>query len=368
MSELDPETYEAPRQRRSARTRGRARRVARRLFGVGVFLVGVAAVFVVVALSLHLKLPFGINATHTTSSHTPPDGSTGRKGTHHSHSPGLTVNVANVALLLQPASRVAGVPFGAGGALFLGGYDAAGTPTNTLQTLAGASVQASGTLPGGDASAVAAAISGSVYLFGGIGSTIYQVTPTATNAVASLPAATADAAIATVGGTAYIIGGYTGASELNTIVAFTPPSTVAIVATLPKPLRYPAATAAGGEVFIAGGDSGGTDSSTVYRFDPQTKAVTTFATLPHAREAEAAGTLAGRIIVIGGRNSATGLRTRAIYVINAHSGSVHLGGLLPVQLSDMTAVQAPGQILVAGGVGGSGQATASIYGITVRHL
>ena len=370
MSGYDPETSYASR-RRAERNAGRGARVARRLLGVGVFLGGVAAIFVVIALSLHLKLPFGINSTATTSSDTSgATGPTGATGVTH-RKPPLTVSVSTIAALLTPASRVAAAPFGAGSALLLGGYDSAGGPSDTVQTLAGASVQASGTLPAADASAVAATLGSTVYLFGGtggIGATIYDISPTASTAVGSLPAPTADAAIATVGGTAYIIGGYTGTTELNTIVAFTPPGPPTVVATLPAPLRFATAVAIGGEVYVIGGESNGVATKAVYRFDPQTKTVTSFGSLPYARDREAAGRLRGRIIVAGGLSTANGRRTRAIYAINVHTAAVHLAGLLPVALSDGAAVQeAAGEILIAGGVDGSGVASASIYGVTVKR-
>ncbi|HEY2569984.1 MAG TPA: kelch repeat-containing protein [Solirubrobacteraceae bacterium] len=359
MSELDPETSYAS--RRVSRGSGRGRRLAPRVFGVGVFLIGVAAVFAVVAASLHLRLPFGINAPHRSSA----DGSPSDHGTH-GHSQGLNLKTAKLAALVAPASRVAAVAQGSDGALFLGGYDAGGAPTDTIQTLTDTSVHASGTLPGADASAVAATLAQSVYLFGGIGSTIYQVTPTGTNVVGSLPTATADAAIATVGDTAYIIGGYTGTSDLNTIVAFTPPGTLSVVATLPVPLRLATATALDGLVYIIGGATNGVASATVYRFDPATKTVTTFTQLPHARESESAATLDGKIIVAGGKTTPTAVRTRAIYVLDPHTRAVSLGGLLPIALSGMAAVDGQNQVLLAGGSPTNGDATDSIYSVTLK--
>jgi len=164
MSEYDPDTAYASR-RRSSRA-GRGGRIAKRLFGVGVFVVGVLAVFVVIALSLKVKLPFGINSTATSTAGTGASGPTGPTGPVH-HRPPLTVGVTTVAALLAPAARVAAAPFGTGGALFLGGFDTSGAPLDTVQTLAGGSVQASGTLPASDASAVAATLGSTVYLFGG---------------------------------------------------------------------------------------------------------------------------------------------------------------------------------------------------------
>jgi hypothetical protein len=355
MSQLDPETSYTSRRPHGS---GRGGRIARRVLGVGVFLVGVAAVFAVVAVSLHLRLPLGINATHTTHG----SGGTNDRQTQ-GHSQTLTLKTAKVTKLVAPASRIAAVSHGSDGALFLGGYDGSGAPTDTIQTLVDATVHVSGTLPGADASAVAARLGQSVYLFGGIGSTIYQITPTGTNVVGSLPTATADAAVATVGDTAYIIGGYTGTTELNTIVAFTPPGTLSVVATLPVSLRLASATAIHGRVYIIGGSTNGVASATVYRFDPTTKTVTTFTRLPHARESEAASTLDGKILVAGGKTTPDGLRTRAIYLIDPHTRAVSLGGLLPVPLSGMAAVDGSNQVLLAGGSPSNNAASAAIYSI-----
>src|SRR5581483_7039216 len=240
-------------------------------------------------------------------------------------------------------------------ALFLGGFDANGAATNTITSYDGtAAVAAAGTLPADSASAVAAAIGPLVYLLGGASSTIYQVTPTGSTYAGNLPSVTEDAAVATIGSTAYVIGGYNGASELDTIVAFTPGSAPQVVATLPAPLRYATATSLGGDAYIVGGETNGTASSQVYRFDPVAKTVTPFTRLPVARDREAAATDDGLIVVLGGLRTSTNQRTRAIYTINPSSGRVRLAGLLPKAISDMTAVKSSGTIIAAGGVDGSG--------------
>ena len=178
------------------------------------------------------------------------------------------MTVSTLGSLATPASRMAAVPFGTGGALFFGGLDASGNPIDTVQNFQAATATNAGTLPAPEASAVAAVLGSNVYLFGGTGSTIYQLTGTSFTVAGSLPAATADAAVATVGTTAYVIGGYTGSAELDTIVAYTPNSAPQIVATLPVALRYPAAAAIAGEVYIAGGSTAGIASATVYQLRP----------------------------------------------------------------------------------------------------
>ena len=328
---------------------------------IGLLLAGVAVVAAVVISSLHLH-PFGRGATTTTTT----TGASGPTGPTSAPRPGPQVSIKQLAALLAPASRVAAAPFGTTGALFLGGYDAAGAPLDTIQSLTGASVQAAGTLPAGEASAVAAAVGTGIYLFGGLGSTIFQITPTSDTVVGSLPAPTADAAVAVVGDTAYVIGGFNGSAELNTIVAFTPGSTPTVIATLPVTLRLATAAALRGDVYIIGGETAGVASSTVYRFDPTAKTVTAFTHLPHARDREAAATLGAHVFVLGGLNTATGLRTRAIYSISPRSGVVHLAGILPLALSDMAATSTAGQIVAAGGINAAGVATTSIYAVTVK--
>ena len=164
----------APRERDRSLLNPRRRDRARRRAGViGLFLIGVVVVGAVVITSLHLH-PFGRGASTTTTT----TGASGPTGPTAAPKPGPQVAVSRVAALLAPASRVAVAPFGTDGVLFLGGYDAAGTALDTIQSLSGASVQAAGTLPAGEGSAVAASLGTGIYLFGGLGSTIFQITAT----------------------------------------------------------------------------------------------------------------------------------------------------------------------------------------------
>ena len=93
--------------------------------------------------------------------------------------------------------------------------------------------------------------------------------------------------------------------------------------------------------------------------------MTTVATLPHARDRESAAALDGRLYVIGGTNAA-GVRTRAIYAVNPASGAVRLAGILPLALSDTTAVNGSGEIIIAGGLSAAAAPSAAIYAITVH--
>jgi hypothetical protein len=205
MSDTDPEIHRTS--DRLARRTPRPLRMRRRLLGVAAFLASVAAVAAVVLASLHVHLPFGLSSTPPT--HTATDGATGTTGVRRPINT-RTITVSPLGSLATPASRMAAVPFGTGGALFFGGLDASGSPIDTVQNFQAATATNAGTLPAPDASAVAAALGPNIYLFGGASSTIYQLTGTSFSVAGSLPAATADAAVATVAGTAYVIGGYDG--------------------------------------------------------------------------------------------------------------------------------------------------------------
>jgi len=359
MSDTEPQQ---PRARRPPARRASARAPLRSRFGAVVtWLAAVLAVAVVVALSLHAHLPFGLSsAGHTTPpARRRPTGATGAV----KPASGRTVSVSAIGTLSAPASRVAAVPYGTGGALFLGGYDATNAPTDTVQNYQAATVTSGAAAPIPLASAVAAVLGPNIYVFGGVGSSaIYELTGTSFAAVGSLPAVTADAAVATVGNTAFVIGGYNGTTELNTIVAYTPGSPAQTVAMLPVTLRYAAAAALDGDVYIIGGATAGVPSATIYRFDPQTNSVVVFAALPRARERQSAATLGNRIYVIGGATAA-GVRSRAIYAINTASGAVRLAGLLPHALADTAAVGAGNQIIVAGGTNDAMAAVATIYAV-----
>src|ERR1700690_1229267 len=154
---------EMPRARqRPARPQPPQPRRRRRVAAVGVFVAALVAVGAVVALSLHAHLPFGLSASHTKHSSAP----TGPTGPVKPAST-RTVAVSLLGSLSAPAARVAAVPYGTAGALFLGGYDAAGATTDTVQNFQAATVTSAGALPVPEASSVAAVLGQDIYLFGG---------------------------------------------------------------------------------------------------------------------------------------------------------------------------------------------------------
>ena len=164
-----------------------------------------------------------------------------------------------------------------------------------------------------------------------------------------------------VGGTAYVIGGYTGSERAeHDRRLHAGQRRRRSSRRCRSTLRFAAATTLGGEVYIAGGET--QRRRRARRSTGSTRRprrVTTFAQLPNARDREAAATLAGRIVVIGGANTTTGLRTRAIYVDQpAQRRRAPRRPAAGRAVGHAPRSRGRGEIIVAGGIDGTGAATA----------
>ena len=241
--------------------------------------------------------------------------------------------------------------------MLAGGLTAQDTSTAAVIVVHGASAKSSRALPAGQHDAPAAALGGSVYVFGG-GDGIRQLdhilridsrSGRVTQA-GRLPAASSDASAASIGSTAYVVGGYTGTRWLDTIVAFRAGGSARVVAHLPVGLRYAAVAAARGSIVIAGGSlANGSASRAVYRFDPGRGVVKRIASLPTATTHAAAASLGGTVFVIGGRGAALGSVSSAIVAIDPRTGRAAAAGRLKAARSDLAAVSVGHRILIAGG-------------------
>ena len=271
----------------------------------------------------------------------------------------LPVTVAEHALgnLAAPVQDATSAPW-RGGAILAGGLTAADTSTSNVVI-----VRASGRvspLPLALHDATAAAIGGSVYLFGG-GDGVHQldgivrVAPGAPATVGRLPAPSSDQAGAVWGGAEYVVGGYTGTSWLTTIVRWRPGQQARVVGHLPVALRYAAVAAVAGRIVIAGGSTpAGTASDAVLSFDPATGRVARIGRLPEPTTHAAAATLGSHVYVIGGRGATVDTPTAAIEAVDPIARKVVAAGMLDAARSDLAAVGLPGKILLAGGRGPSG--------------
>jgi len=249
--------------------------------------------------------------------------------------------------------------------VLFGGLNQADTSVDSIVHVTGRGARVAGTLAGALHDAAATAIGGRAYLFGGgnLGSSA-AILRDGRQRAGALPVAASDVAAATVRGAAYIVGGYDGTNPLDTIVAWRPGSPARVVAHLPRPLRYAAVAIAGRKLIIAGGTSGVMAQRAILAFDPATASVRQIGLLPQPTTHAAAGALAGRVVVIGGRGSSSTTQSRAVIAIDPGSGRAVRAGRLPRALSDVGVATLGDRILVAGGRDRGGTVRDELYDVT----
>jgi N-acetylneuraminic acid mutarotase len=219
--------------------------------------------------------------------------------------------------------------------------------------------------------AAAAALGGSVYLFGGANqapsdAVIKVGSGSSRKTVARLPAAVSDVAAATVGNTAYVVGGYDGAAAVSTITAWRPGRVPKTVGHLPSPARYVAVAPLNGKLVIVGGTVGGSASRSILLFDPATGKLARAGRLSNAVTHAAAAAIGSTVYVIGGRGSALNAQTARVTAITVDAaGAAHSvrAGRIPRALSDLQAVRLGGEIVVTGGLDSQNAAQSDVLAL-----
>jgi hypothetical protein len=261
--------------------------------------------------------------------------------------------------------------------VLLGGLTGAQSSTSAVTVLSGRGVVGRSALPEAQHDAQAAALGGSVYVFGGGQLSSfdhilrYEPTSGRVSSVGTLPTPASDVAVATLGETAYVVGGYDGVHYLDTILAWRPGSPAQVVGHLPFGLRYAAVAPAAGALVIAGGTKEGGVSDAIFRFTPGAGAgkgsISQIGTLPNPLTHSSAAELGARVYVVGGREQASGAQTGAVLAVDPASGAVERVGTLALPLSDAAVLAQPGRLLVLGGESPAGT-QASIFTLTpVMH-
>ena len=237
-----------------------------------------------------------------------------------------------------------------------GGLDSSGTTANGVFGLDAATgrLTHAGDLPTPVHDAAVAVIGGKLVVFGGgssVGTNLVQTfDPLTGRATVSghLPVALSDLAAATVGATTYLVGGYDGSQPRREVYATTDGRAFHTVARLPVGLRYPAVTAVGNTVVVAGGETSGGLSDAVYAFDAPGGTVRTLAHLSAPLGYAAAFTLGGLAYVAGGRN-AGGAAVASVVSIDPTSGTVHAVPALPEPLANAAVSTGTASVLLIGG-------------------
>ncbi|HET8604479.1 MAG TPA: hypothetical protein VFM09_11160 [Marmoricola sp.] len=164
-----------------------------------------------------------------------------------------------------------------------------------------------------------------------------------------LPTARSDLATVTLGGRVLVIGGYDGVTPaLGDVLASRDGRHWSRVARLPVPVRYPGVAVSGGAVWVLGGERNGAEVSVVQRIDPATGRARVVGHLPHALGHEAVVALGRRLLVAGGRTSASTLTAR-MWWFDPATHRFHRAGRLPQRLADTAVVQGRGRAWLVGG-------------------
>ena len=275
-----------------------------------------------------------------------------------------SVSVTTAGMLPKAVQDAAAAPLADGRLVLLGGIDDSGGSTASIQTVGNSSSGAPGSLPVPQHDAQAATLGAAVYVFGGgqVSSydhiLRYDPSTGAVSRAGTLPTPASDVAVAPVGETAYVVGGYTGTEPLDTIVAWSPGGSPQTIGHLPAGLRYAAVSAAGSRLIIAGGTVAGAPSDAILAFDTKTGTLRQIGRLPFPLTHASAATLAGDVLVVGGRRELSGGQTDAVLAIDPSTGAVRTVGHLPHPLSDASVAAVANRILVAGGDGGNGPESA----------
>ncbi len=272
--------------------------------------------------------------------------------------------------LALPAARAgAAVATFRGRVIVAGGLSGADVSTDTVFELQPSGRVASLTpLPSAIHDAAAATLGNRVLAFGGGVSEgsdhIVQVLPGRPRRVGTLPQALSDLVAAEIGGTAYVAGGWNGTATNRTIYAVTATARVHRAGALPLGVRYPAAAALDGRLVVAGGETtSGAPTTEAWSFDPRTGAVARLPRLPVPTDHAAGVTLNGRFYSIGGLHGGT--LTPAIVSWAPGEPRWRRAGVLPVALSDASAVPYGGGVAVLGGRAANGR-VATITLLTAR--
>ena len=254
------------------------------------------------------------------------------------------LRVTRVGSLPRAFSTAAAVALPHGRLMVLGGYTGAGS-LDTIFAGPPSRLRVVGRLPQPTHDAAAAAVGGSVFLFGGGESvsmpSVVRVDPRAGSA-AEAPALgepLSDLGAVAIGGRAYLVGGYTGTQFATAILRYRPQGAAATVARLPTGTRYAGVAALGPTVYVAGGLTTAGATSAVYAVSLD-GSVRRVATLPAPEDHAALAALGGKVYLVGGRR---------VLAIDPASGKVSVAALLPETLSDPTATTVGNRIVIAGG-------------------
>jgi hypothetical protein len=213
--------------------------------------------------------------------------------------------------LRTPLSRLVAVP-DRGGVLLAGGLDSSdgsSSKVSGLDLVTGA-LRPRGSVAAPFHDAAAATIAGHLVVFGGGAATSSAAVQsigqggsgqTRGLVIGTLPQPRSDLSAVTIGARVYLLGGYTGTTELPSILVTTNGRSFHTVGRLPVTVRYAATVAVGSTIWVFGGEHRSHPVRDIQRFDTTTGRAAIVGRLPSARSDAVAMTVAGHVLLAGGR-------------------------------------------------------------------
>jgi hypothetical protein len=291
------------------------------------------------------------------TSHGGPAGSSGTNPTT-STTPGSTTRLVVTAhrapwQLPRPVSRVVALPDGSG-AILAGGLTVGSASSSGVYRVdvANGHLHQIGSLAQPVHDAAGALIGGRTFVFGGGAQTstdaIQRVSASGHGStVARLPQPHSDLSSATLGNRVVLLGGYNGSSLIPDIYATTNGTTLTRIGALPVPIRYGATVSDGSHIWVFGGARGTVPTDTIQRVDASGHA-RIVGHLPHALTEATAVDVGGTILVAGGKTS-SGQTSDVVYAFNPTTNRVTKVAHLPVPVADAGGVVVGGTGYLFGG-------------------
>ncbi|MFC1628183.1 kelch repeat-containing protein [Gemmatimonadota bacterium] len=217
--------------------------------------------------------------------------------------------------------------------------------------------------------ASAAAIDGKFYVVGGQNGSstfstleVYDPATDSWTTLTSMPTARWCASAAAIGGKLYVVGGSDSPPYLSTLEVYDPATDSWTTLTSMPTARYAAsAVAIGGKLYVVGGtDAYDNFLSTLEVYDPATDSWTTATSMPTARYFQSAVAIGSKLYVVGGADNSSSLSTLEVY--DPATDSWNTKASMPAARDHLAAAAINDELYVVGGFdGGSWLSTLEVY-------
>jgi N-acetylneuraminic acid mutarotase len=167
-----------------------------------------------------------------------------------------------------------------------------------------------------------------------------------------LPSPRSDLVAVAAGDRVFVVGGYDGTTAaLADVLISTSGGPFRIFGQLRVPVRYAAAAVSHGAIWVFGGESGGVELPVIQRIDLHTGRTRVAAQLPGPLGHASAVPLGSRILLIGGRTTASSSSVTAAmwWFRPGIPPTLRRAGTLPFPLSDSALARAGGAAYLVGG-------------------